>query len=95
LRRIEKRSRDRLLVAFFLIVSGVARCSGADCLPAPAGLISWWPGDGNANDIFGTNHGTLQGGATANGAGIADSAFVFDGTKSLCADRRFGGTTAQ
>jgi hypothetical protein len=33
------------------------------CLAAPQGLISWWPGDGNANDIAGVNHGQLNGGA--------------------------------
>jgi len=36
----------------------------ANCVPPPSGLIGWWPGDGNANDIGGTNNGTLQGGAT-------------------------------
>lgn len=34
------------------------------CVPASAGLVSWWPGDGNGNDIAGTNNGTLQNGAT-------------------------------
>ena len=26
----------------------------------PDGLVAWWPGDGNADDIVGSNHGTLQ-----------------------------------
>ena len=51
-----------------------------DCVPAAAGLTGWWPGDGNAKDIAGTNNGTLQGGATANAAGVVNSAFSFDGT---------------
>jgi hypothetical protein len=34
------------------------------CLATPAGLVSWWPGDGNPNDIRGNNSGTVQGGAT-------------------------------
>jgi hypothetical protein len=50
------------------------------CLSAPAGLTGWWPGDGNANDIVDANNGTLQGGATASAAGVAGSAFSFDGT---------------
>ena len=29
------------------------------CTPAPSGLVGWWPGEGNANDIVGTNNGTL------------------------------------
>ena len=28
------------------------------------GMIAYWPFDGNANDSVGTNHGTLEGGAT-------------------------------
>jgi len=51
-----------------------------DCVPAPAGLTGWWPGDGNAKDIGGTNNGTLQGGATASVTGLVNSAFSFDGT---------------
>src|SRR6266704_2861844 len=27
----------------------------ADCLSSTDGLLGWWPGDGNANNIFGTN----------------------------------------
>jgi RecA/RadA recombinase len=36
--------------------------SVSSCDPAPSGIVSWWPGEGNANDIVGTNNGTLQGG---------------------------------
>jgi hypothetical protein len=32
-----------------------------NCDPAPSGLVSWWPGEGNANDVVGTNNGTLEG----------------------------------
>ena len=46
----------------------------------PAGMISWWPGDGNATDIMGGNHGTLSGDATATANGIVGQAFSFDGT---------------
>ena len=45
----------------------------------PAGLVSWWPGDGNANDIEGVNHGVLTGGATVTG-GMVGQAFSFNGT---------------
>ena len=31
-----------------------------ECDPSPTGLISWWPGDGNALDSVGTNNGTLD-----------------------------------
>ena len=53
---------------------------GQTCDPAPAGLIGWWPGDGNANDIASTNNGTLEAGATADTPGINGDAFLFDGT---------------
>ena len=29
----------------------------------PAGMVSWWPGDGNASDIIDGNHGMLSGDA--------------------------------
>src|SRR2546426_107691 len=48
------------------------------CTPPPAGMVNWWPGDGNANDIKGAHHGTLQNGA-AFAAGMVGQAFSFDG----------------
>ena len=48
------------------------------CVAPPSGLVSWWPGDGNANDIADSNHGTLQNGATF-APGKVDQAFSFDG----------------
>ncbi len=56
--------------------------SAQSCVPTPPNLISWWPGDGNANDIINGNPGTLQNGATF-AAGFVTSgngeAFSFDG----------------
>ncbi len=43
------------------------------------GLVSWWPGDGHANDIVGANHGALQNDATF-APGMVKQAFSFDGT---------------
>jgi hypothetical protein len=42
----------------------LSQSSSPKCVPPPSGLMSWWPGDGNANDIVGTNKGSLQNGAT-------------------------------
>ncbi len=53
-----------------------------NCLPPPSGLVGWWPGEGNANDIAGTNNGTLQGGASAGAAGVVGAAFSVNGTSS-------------
>jgi Concanavalin A-like lectin/glucanases superfamily len=43
-----------------------------------SGLVSWWPGDGNAQDIVGPNDGTLQGGATF-APGMVGEAFKLNG----------------
>src|SRR5437870_704494 len=82
-----RRSSSGGLLAVFAAGALVlaAPASAADCLAAPSGLASWWPGDGNANDIAGTNHGSLQAGATANTAGLVGSGFRFDGTNSYVA----------
>jgi uncharacterized repeat protein (TIGR01451 family) len=52
-----------------------------NCVAAPAGMVSWWPGDDNANDIADGNNGTLQGGATF-APGKVGQAFSFDGDTS-------------
>jgi hypothetical protein len=43
------------------------------------GLLAWWPGDGDANDVLGSNNGRLNGGAGF-AAGILGQAFDFNGT---------------
>ncbi len=48
------------------------------CVTPPSGMVSWWPGDGNPNDIQDGNNGTLQNGATFT-AGKVGQAFSFDG----------------
>ena len=49
------------------------------CAPVSSGMVSWWPGEGNANDIVDTNNGTLVGGVSYV-AGEVGQAFLFDGT---------------
>ena len=46
------------------------------CLPPPPGLVSWWPGEGNANDLTGKNPG-LPGASAFYGSGEVGSAFAF------------------
>jgi LmbE family N-acetylglucosaminyl deacetylase len=53
------------------------------CVPVPPGLVAWWPGEGDANDLAGTNNGALLGGATAGVAGMVGQAFSFDGTNTF------------
>ena len=47
-------------------------------IPPPPDMVGWWPGDGNANDIIGSNDGTLQNGAKFD-TGKVDQAFSLDG----------------
>src|SRR5579864_8859362 len=51
---------------------------GGACTPAPSGLVSWWPGDNEANDVTGTNDGTVNGSTFA--LGEVNQAFSFDGS---------------
>ncbi len=55
--------------------------NAATCAPDPAGLVGWWPGEGNANDIIGTNNGVLVNG-TGFAPGIVGQAFSFNGTNN-------------
>ena len=52
------------------------------CVPIPSGLVSWWPGDGNANHIVNGNNGTLVNGATF-APGFVGQAFSLDGVNDF------------
>jgi hypothetical protein len=60
----------------------VAAVSQTGCVPAPSGLIAWWPGDGDADDIVGGHHGTLVNGVTF-APGLVGQAFSFDGVNDF------------
>ena len=49
------------------------------CDPAPSGLISWWPGEGNANDVVGGNNGVVISGTVSYAAAEVGQGFSFDG----------------
>lgn len=49
------------------------------CAPAPPGLVSWWPADGNTLDAEGFNNGAAQGGL-AYAPGEVGQAFSFNGS---------------
>jgi len=59
-------------------LSGFGIGAASVSIPPPPGLVGWWPGDGNADDIAGGNHGTLQGGADF-APGMVGQAFRLDG----------------
>lgn len=70
-----------LLLVFTLVGNAAAQQT---CTPPPPGLVSWWPGNGNANDIADSNNGTLQGGVSF-GAGKVGQGFNFNGTNGVVA----------
>jgi hypothetical protein len=82
-----------ILLSLGFILMGTIRPNGArayyvapmvaqespSCVAPQAGLVSWWPGDGNANDIIGFNQGALEG-SVAFVPGKVAQAFSFNGT---------------
>ena len=48
----------------------------------PAGLVSWWPGDGNTNDVIASNHGIMRGGVKF-APGLIGQAFLLDGKNDV------------
>ena len=64
-------------IALICALLPYSRVAANDCIAHPWGLVSWWPGDGNANDIRNGNDGTINGATFA--AGKIGQAFSFDG----------------
>jgi len=58
------------------------------CISPPSGLVSWWPGHGDAIDIVGGSNGTLQNGA-AFASGMVGQAFSFDGVDDFVSINNF------
>lgn len=75
--------RNKLWLAVFVSVglTFLAPVWAQVCIPPPSGMVSWWPGDGNSNDIRDSNDGVLQNDATfANG--FVGQSFSFNGSGS-------------
>ena len=53
--------------------------SNVGCAPVPPGIVSWWQGEGNAQDATGANPGVIQGGVTF-GPGEVGQGFYLDGS---------------
>ena len=66
-----------LAVVCILIPLG-QNAAAQTCVPPPAGLVSWYPGEGNADDQQNASDGILQGGTTFV-SGKIGQAFNFDG----------------
>ena len=75
-RHIQRIRAIALLALVF--ISAFATAGRAACTPSPSGLVAWWPGEGNANDVIGGNNGTLING-TSFAPGEVGNAFDFNG----------------
>ncbi len=61
------------------IPSGITTV-GSSCVAPTSGLVSWWPADGNTNDIIGGMNGTIHGNVTfTQTPAIGSQSFQFDG----------------
>jgi len=77
-----KNSLAFCLTLVFLIVVVSMTSAHAQCVAPPSGMTNWWPADGNAFDIIGGNHGTLQNNAGF-AAGEVGQAFNLDGANGF------------
>ncbi|MBA4147882.1 MAG: LamG domain-containing protein [Verrucomicrobia bacterium] len=78
-----------VLLLAILALFGQHKAVAQSCLPAPSGLVNWWPADGHTNDVVTGVKGTLHNGATF-ASGKVGQAFSFDGIN----DYATFGTTA-
>lgn len=74
-----KLALSAILMPFIFAVPSIQSQPATNCAPRPPGLIAWWPGEGVPFDVVGTNHGTLQNGATY-GPSVTGQGFRLDGT---------------
>jgi len=59
-------------------ITDVGQIQPVSCLMPPSGLVSWYPGDGHAEDIADSHPGTLRNGAGF-APGLVEQAFNVDG----------------
>lgn len=64
--------------------TGVGTILNDECSPMPANMLSWYSGEGNADDIVGSNPGTWTG-TPKYAIGKVAQAFDFDGTNRISA----------
>src|SRR6266481_997702 len=72
------------LLAVCLLATAGHLMAAPTCVPAPAGLLAWWPGNTNAQDIAGSHQdAVLHSGAQAGVPGLVVGAFQFDGVTGI------------
>lgn len=76
------------LSLFYICFNQYSPALAQPCIQPPPGMVSWWPGDGNMDDIAGGRHGTPVNGASF-APGKVDQAFSFGGNYVSVADEPF------
>jgi hypothetical protein len=77
---IHSRALDASEILAIFAAGSAGKCKpAAACAPSPPGLVSWWRGEGNADDSASNNNGTLSPTGVTFAAGEAGQAFSFDG----------------
>jgi hypothetical protein len=74
------------MLGLFVLQTAIRGWS-AGCVPPPPGLVGWWPGEGNANDLSDKNNGTMLNGANASASGMVGQAFNLDGADDASPDQ--------
>jgi len=69
-----------LIVRVLVVVAVALPCVAQVCVPAPYGIVSWYPAEGNTTDVVSGNNGSLLGGGY--GPGAVRQAFHFSGQQS-------------
>src|SRR5436190_17994618 len=70
------------ILALACVVLAMPSGVSAACVNPPSGLVSWWPGEGNGNDIVGSNSATAN---VSFSPGEVGQAFNFSGTGAVVA----------
>ncbi len=63
-KRTNRAYRRMILPLLLAVVRLTSPAAPVECVPVPAGIVAWWPGDGDAKDLRGGHHGTIVGGVT-------------------------------
>ena len=68
----------RISLAILVCIFSIAKAQSP--IQPPEGMISWWPGDGSAEDIVGWNSGSLWGNSTYSTGKVGDAFYFPDST---------------
>ena len=76
-----RKARPGLAFSVLFAFTPVCVAVALTCVTPPSGLVSWWPGEGNYDDIVNGNTGTSAGAVTFV-SGKVDQAFNFNGASN-------------